>query len=546
MVRLWNPAAGTEVAVLRGHTEGVNSVAFAPDGKTLASGGFDKVVRLWGVAKQKEIAQLSGDGFAITAVSFNGEGTILAVGSHSGAVRLWDVKNRKVKKTLKQPFWVHSLAFAPDGKTLAVAAGSLLSHSKLFDLQLWDVATGKVRADLKGHTGVVGSVAFSADSSRVASASFDETARLWDAGTGKEIAVLKGHDRGVLAVAFAPDGRSVATGSQDRTVCLWDVGGHNPMRATLRGHAGEVYRAAICPDGKIVAWLGRSTARLVDLQTRREIAVLRGDDQSNVPLFFSHFGPLAFSPDSKLLATCQLAVRVWDVAGRKERAVLRVQNSAESVAFSPDSKFLAVGYRFGGLDLDVPGELKLWDIKGAKELASLSGLKGTVYSLAFSHNGKLIAAGTYDRNGGAELVLYDVAQKKVKRRLTGLEGWRACIAFSPDDRTLVAGSGSYDRKLVWRWDVETGRALPPLKGHRASVQGIAFSPDGKLLATASHDKTVKLWAADTGKELASLPGHQGGLYTVAFTPDGKVLVAAGGGGTVERWNVPVALTRGRR
>jgi hypothetical protein len=256
MVRLWDPASGTVVAVLRGHTDGVNSVAFAPDGKTLASGGSDKVVRLWDLAKLKEITQLSGDRFATTAVAYNGDGTILAEGSHSGAVRLWDVKTRKVKKTLRQPFWVHSLAFAPDGKTIVIASGSLLGDSKVFDLQLWDVATGKVRADLKGHTSVVGSVAFSADSKRVASASFDTTARVWDAGTGKVITVLSGHGRGVLAVAFAPDGNSVVTGSLDRTVCLWPIGREKPVRASVRGQEGRVSGGGNSPDSKPVRAAG--------------------------------------------------------------------------------------------------------------------------------------------------------------------------------------------------------------------------------------------------------------------------------------------------
>lgn len=534
-VKLWDPKDGNEIATLREHTHWVNAVAFSPDSKTLATGSSDKTIKLWNVADRKETASLSVGFYAASALAFSPDGKLLAAGSHGGPVQVWNVATRKAQSTLRHRLAVLSLAFAPDGKTLAVATGSLVFTSTVGELHLWDVEAGKLRAELKGHKGGIWCVAYSRDSKRVASASFDGTARLWDAEAGTEIATLEGHKSAVLAVAFSPDGKSLATGSYDRTVRLWDLPAGKlapgPVWATLREHKPPVVCVTFAPDGKLLASGGDDGKVILwDVPARKVQATLRGHDKA---VFF-----LAFSPDGKLLATAGLdkTVRLWDVPDGKEKMVLRGQtNPVVAVAFSPDGKLLATG---NGFDRGATGELKLWDVASGKVVQELTGHKGGITTLAFSPDGKLLGVGSGELGESSEVILWDVALRKVQRRLGGLAtNPPTSLSFSADGLTLLAAT--YEAK-VRRWEVATGKLLPSIDGPSGDVLAAAFSPAGKILAIG-HDRTVRLWDAGKVEERAALAGHDKMVTALAFTPDGRFLASAGVDGVVRVWNVAVAL-----
>jgi hypothetical protein len=236
------------IAVMTGHTDAVESVAFSPDGTTLASGGDDNSVRLWDVASHRQVGSPLIDDSGFSSVAFSPDGKTLASGSGDNSVRLWDVaSHRQVGSPLTgHTNGVESVAFSPDGKTLA-------SGSDDKSVRLWDVASHRQAGPpLTGHTDLVRSVAFSLDGKTLASGSWDKSVRLWDVARHRQIGrPLTGRTDGVESVAFSPDGKTLASGSDDQSVRLWDVASHRQIGRPLTGHTDIVTSVAFSPDGTL-------------------------------------------------------------------------------------------------------------------------------------------------------------------------------------------------------------------------------------------------------------------------------------------------------
>jgi hypothetical protein len=204
------------IRTFAGHSRPVESVAFAPDGRTALSGSDDGTVKLWDVASGKEIRTFAGHFDRVSSVAFATDGRTALSGSDE-TVKLWDVASGKEIRTFagySRP--VESVAFAPDGRTA-------LSGSGDYTVKLWDVARGKEISTFRGHSYGVRSVAFAPDGRTALSGSGDYTVKLWDVASGKEISTFRGHSYGVRSVAFAPDGRTALSGSDDKTLKLWDL-----------------------------------------------------------------------------------------------------------------------------------------------------------------------------------------------------------------------------------------------------------------------------------------------------------------------------------
>jgi WD40 repeat protein len=374
-IGLWKKPSGKQLRQLKGHTNNVNSVAFSPDGQTLASGSVDETVRLWDVATGRELRQLQGY-TSIVSVAISPDGQTLASGSEDNTVRLWDVATgRELRQLTGHTSWVESVAISPDGQTLA-------SGSWDETVRLWDVATGRELRQFTGHTDDVSSVAISPDGQTLASGSWDETVRLWDVATGRELRQFTGHTDDVSSVAISPDGQTLASGSRDNTVRLWDVATGRELRQ-LTGHKYGVNSVAISADGQTLAsgsW--DNTVRLWDVATGRELRQLTGhtDDVSSV----------AISPDGQTLASGSYkTVRLWDVAtGRELRQFTGHTSYVSSVAISPDGQTLASG--------SWDETVRLWDVATGRELRQLTGHTSYVESVAFSADGQTLASGSSD------------------------------------------------------------------------------------------------------------------------------------------------------
>jgi len=325
-------------AVLTTNGQGVNSLAFSPDGELIAAACQSDDIELWEVRTRKRRFTLEGHTAPVQAVAFSGDGKLLASGGDDGTVRLWYTAAGIIKATLRGGNgYISCVAFSGDGTLVA-------SGGKDKAVTVWDVASRKVKATLKGHkqgkktlfSSPIMSVAFNPDGKRLASGGADGKIIVWDLQTGKANTTLTGSAKeGVRTVAFSPDGKLLASGSFDGRVKLWDVG-KAKLKIPLGRHYYEAVQAVSCvafsPDGKLLA----STS-----------AFGLGDDEWEEP------------PDPLY------QIKMWEVATGRERGTLSGKTGQIlSVAFSPDSKLLATG---DCPDLafpkDRPAKVRLWKVR---------------------------------------------------------------------------------------------------------------------------------------------------------------------------------------
>jgi len=253
---LWDAATGKELRQLQGHRTSVYGVAWSPDGTTLASGGEDKVIRLWDVAAAKVLRTLQGHDAGVVRMAFSADGKTLVSSSYDQTLRFWDVAAGKELRSfggMERGFT--SFAWSPDGKSIATGGADHF-------VRLLDPASGKTQRSFGGHEGNIVGVAYAPDGRLLATASEDQTVRLWDLGRGKEHRKLTGPDSGFWTVAFSPDGRVLAAGGRDKTIRLWDVVSGQLLRVA-DGHTDGVPTLEFSADGQSLLSCSHDTSAVI-------------------------------------------------------------------------------------------------------------------------------------------------------------------------------------------------------------------------------------------------------------------------------------------
>jgi WD40 repeat protein/tRNA A-37 threonylcarbamoyl transferase component Bud32 len=510
-VKVWDVATGREVLTFTGHTRTVNHVVFSPDGQRLA-GGSDQELKLWSAATGKEILSLGG---TRGPFAFSPDGKQLVSGIHGdGTVEVCDAQTGKAILTFRGFSGApDSLCFSPDGQRLAGTGGRYL--------KIWNAQTGKETLSLESSNGY-SHVVFSPDGKRLAIAS--PGPKVLDAQTGKELLTLKGHDRGVRSVAFSSDGKRLVTGSWDHMLKVWDAQTGQEI-FTLKGHTGGVMSVVFSPDGRRLASAGFDhTVKLWDAQRGQEPLTLKG--------LRGGVSKVVFSPDGQRLASSESgdeSVKVWDAHTGEEILTLKGETGG---VFSPDGKCLASASRaaFNGQTRTwIPTEVNVWDAQTGQKIRTFKGHIQWVASMVFSPDGKRLASGGADQT----VKVWDVQTGQETVTLKGHTGPVTSLVFSPDGRWLASGS---DDRTIKLWDVQRGEEVRTFKGHTHKVTSVVFSPDGQRLASASADQTVKVWDARTGLETLTLQGHTSWVCSVAFSPNGKQLVTGSYDHKVKVWN----------
>jgi WD40 repeat protein len=562
---------------------GMSPLAFTPDGKALAVSCPDDTVRLWEIATGRESHQFGKVLGRVAHVAFAPDGRSLFAGGYGGPVHCLSLVGVRPARTVGDFQSVAFLAVSRDGKTLTAATGDPKDWRKR-TFVCWDTASGKElrrhsfttqgywagalspdgsvfaapEADGKSITlldpltgrerGRAGEadhparIAFSADGRFMTSTSKDGSFRVWEVGTGKLRTRLKALSTSIEGIALSPDGKVVAlSGRADHAVHLWDVAAGRELHP-FGGHRGGPLEVAFVGDGREVATVSRDSTYVgpvvsewVDWSFRRwgaatgaERAVTSRNPNGEVHL-------AAFSADGRRLVTVlhNGTLRLWDVEAGKElrtwkvptvgtreiygdgkRADLVIKDARPAVsrpAFTPDGKVLLAA---GGANVH------RWEVETGKELPLLR-----IVGLAQEHttwcapspDGRTLVVWVWGAPCSAFLVEADSG--KVLHRLEGVRGWPHAAAFAPDGRTVAVEANG----AVTLWEVASGRLRGRLAAGGKSVRGLAFSPDGRLLASGGfQDAPVCLWDLVAGEVVGRLRGEKE-VGAVAFSPEGSRL-----------------------
>ncbi len=587
-LRTWDLTSGRERRGWHAIPGSYQCLTFSPDGRTVAAGVSiydqannteEKLIYLWDInAPTERRRRFVGDWLDLAGLVFSPDGKTLVSGSNDtesrivgakpekGSTRLWDLATGRERARFPvKGCHVRSVALSPDGKMLAAAVTDLT-------IRLYNLTTGREQVlrlgqddelRLKAQAGLAiepvgpaGSnfmeamtcLAFSPDGSILASGSSGTgntgssllaDVFLWDIARGKAVRHFAAHQGGVDSLTFSPDGKTVASTGSEPMILLWDVAtGREAFPQS--GHRSWIRTVVISPaDGLIFTGGQDGTIRRWDPATGRELGVIAS--------FADPPDPLAIAPDGKtLLVGSHHGGRfgLWSIAERREiRSFPRIEprDSVHHAVFSPDGKTVA-------------SERRIWDCAAGNVLVAFrdpgehANRKANFYHIFYSPDGKQII--TAEREG---LRIWDIASsKEVRWPLRSQNFHFYSVALSPDGRFLARGGlenkihGMID-PAIRLIELASGQEVAALEGHEGTTRALAFSPDGRLIASGSvgstitKDEPIRVWDLATSREVRRFEGHLAPVDAVSFAPNGRSVISVSEDGTGLVWDLSVLM-----
>lgn len=502
----------------------VNALVFSQDGSLLACAGSGRVV-LWDAVTRAELFSCSGAfgyrGFK-TGLAISPDGQRLAVSTLT-SLDVWDWANRTHCTLLEPATLSVAMSFSPDNQFLISGGGDndLLSR-------IWDIQTGQQVQQLTNFLHWVGWIDFAPEQPVMATASGDHLVKLWNTADWTDLATLRGHEFEVWSVQFSPSGRRLVTASKDDTVKIWDANAR-PARNRPIPTPADVAHKSISADGLTLMWVRTNgTVSLDDIVHGKELDRFAGPKAHTLSsVAVSSKGRfVAFAhADGTVTLRDQSEHRFFTLPGDDSRLASRIlgRRRVWQVDFLRDHRTLAVSR---------PGEVELWDVLATNRIQTLSIRDQANATIEFSGDGRKAAVGFYD----ASVDIWDLEARTKTTLQTGHEERIMNLAFSLDGRWLA--TSSVDFHLVKLWDLSSGQQPAQLGGQLALFTRLTFSPDGRLLAAGGADGTVTLWdIAGQPQQVGKLRNHRATIEFLAFSPDGHSLISESADGLLV-WRAP--------
>jgi len=569
-----------------GHVEfflngGLTAVAISPDKTTIATGGGDGIIKVFDISSWLLVRSFSAHLNGVSVLAYSPDGRTLASGGGDGRVHLWDVQTGQLIRKLeghKTP--VNCISFTLDGQTLASGSGSYGDVGAISDntIRLWNVRSGESQGILSGHQASVTSLAFNGEGTRLLSGSLDDTVRIWSISDRRALRMIS--TEATHSVAFSPDGSRI-TGAKSKQIVFWNANTGVQVRSIDHSHytahvvftpdwrilvvANEIWDpnsgvklrslqgaengdAAITPDGSLLVSASSSGMVLWDVQLGTPLHVFNQPPGLTTGIVFNKTG-------DKLAWGRKTQVYIWNLSnGNLERIITAHKSNVNEVAFSPDGQTLVSCS---------DDELTVWSLQTGQAVHDLT--KTSIQtvdgfqSVQFSPNGKLLAVGGSIGGGDdqAAITIWNTSTWRPVRTIAApapktvigsvrnsLKAHAAdppggpttevhSLAFSPDGRLLA--SGDEDGNVIV-WSALTGRKIKLLNEHDSAVNSVAFNHTGRQIVSGSFDQTVKIWDVATGRSIRTLKPHQDHVTSVRFSADDQMVVSGSIDRAVRFWN----------
>ena len=514
-VRVWEPTAGRDPVVLKGHTDNVLAVAWCSTATRLATAAADTTVRTWDSATGSVLARMEGHTDWVMDVAWSSDGNRLATASLDGTARIWNAADGEQTALLRgheESLW--SVAWSPYGRWVVTSSNDQT-------VRLWRPEGGDAVAVLAGHGGQITGASWDLEGERLLTVSADRTARIWrPLQIGEELKILRGHSDEVYSASWSGNGRRVVTASLDATARIWDwAGGEETV--ILAGHEDGVWRASWSGDGQRIATASRDhTARIWDAATGEAQAVL--DHTARV-------WDVRWSPNSKRIATALWGstAAIWDATSGEFLLNLPHEQDVTTVAWHPSGDAVVTA--------SLDGKARIWAAHKSpsqtgptQPLTVLDGHTDGVNGALWSPDGGELLTVSSDRTGR----VWAAETGETTAVLEGHTGDVRAGAWSPNGRLLLTGAWDNTARV---WDARAGQPVVVLEGHTEGLETVAWSPDGDRAVTAGWDGTARLWHAGTGELIATFEGHRTTVRTVDWSADGRRILTASEDGTARIW-----------